>query len=107
MPAAELAEMGHTAVDACAAAFIRARNLEAVILNGFFPDRIVACVLGRPVLGTLVKKHGRGPPARRPLGGSPLTRGQPGRRTGQGWDSGSSSPPARMSGAGAPTTRRT
>lgn len=53
--AAALAAMGHTSVDACAAAFIAARGIEAAVLNGRFPDRVVDYLQRRPCRGTLIR----------------------------------------------------
>jgi|GEM_PF-62333 len=57
--AEDLAAMGHTSVDACAAAFIAAKGIEAAVLNGRHPERVVDWVERRPCRGTLIR------PARR------------------------------------------
>lgn len=53
--AGELAAMGHTSVDACAAAFIAARGIEAAVLNGRHPERVVDWIERRPCRGTLIR----------------------------------------------------
>ena len=53
--AKDLAAMGHTSVDACAAAFIAAWGIEAAVLNGSHPERIVDWIERRPCRGTLIR----------------------------------------------------
>ncbi|MGK9233383.1 hypothetical protein KXS07_18315 [Inquilinus limosus] len=53
--AADLAAMGHTSVDACAAAFIAAKGIEAAVLNGRCPERVVDWIERRPCRGTLIR----------------------------------------------------
>lgn len=53
--ASDLAAMGHTSVDACAAAFIAARGIEAAVLNGRHPERVVDWIECRPCRGTLIR----------------------------------------------------
>lgn len=53
--AGRLLEMGHTAIDACAAAFLEAREMDCAILNGNFPDRLRHWAEGRRVVGTMVR----------------------------------------------------
>lgn len=54
VPAVRLSTMGHTAIDACAAAFLEARQMDCTILNGNFPDRLTAWAEGGSVVGTVV-----------------------------------------------------
>jgi aspartokinase-like uncharacterized kinase len=53
--AEDLAAMGHTSVDACAAAFIAAKGMEAAVLNGRHPERVVDWIERRPCRGTLIR----------------------------------------------------
>ena len=55
VPASRLAAMGHTAIDACAAAFLEARQMDCTILNGNFPDRLMVWARGGSVVGTTVR----------------------------------------------------
>jgi aspartokinase-like uncharacterized kinase len=55
MAAADLVAMGRTSVDACAAAFIAAKRIEAVVLNGRHPERVVDWIERRPCRGTLIR----------------------------------------------------
>ncbi|MGF6227984.1 aspartokinase-like uncharacterized kinase [Inquilinus ginsengisoli] len=57
--AEDLAVMGHTSVDACAAAFIAANALEAAVLNGRHPDRVVDWIERRPCRGTVIRPSRR------------------------------------------------
>ena len=54
IPASRLSAMGHTAIDACAAAFLEARQMDCTILNGNFPDRLIAWTEGGSAVGTIV-----------------------------------------------------
>ena len=58
--ASRLSEMGHTAIDACAAAFLDAKRMDCAVLNGNIPDRLLAWAQGRSVVGTIVS-GGSGP----------------------------------------------
>ena len=53
--AVDLAAMGHTSVDACAAAFIAAKGIEGAVLNGRHPERVVDWIERRPCRGTLIR----------------------------------------------------
>ncbi|NER48175.1 MAG: aspartate kinase [Symploca sp. SIO1A3] len=54
--ASELAQMGHTAVDACTPAFLVEHGLDCWILNGKYPDRITQLLVdGIKPVGTFVK----------------------------------------------------
>lgn len=53
----ELAEMGHTAVDQCAANFIEKYDIDCWVLNGGSPDRIIECVNNGATIGTKICKE--------------------------------------------------
>ena len=55
IPAKRLSAMGHTAIDACAAAFLEAKRMDCTILNGNFPDRLLGWAEGGSVVGTVVR----------------------------------------------------
>ena len=55
VPADRLSTMGHTVIDSCAAAFLEARRMDCTILNGNFPDRLMAWAQGGSVVGTIVR----------------------------------------------------
>lgn len=54
LTAVELAQMGHTSVDACTGGFLHEHGLTAWVLNGQHPERLGAALRGEPVLGTFV-----------------------------------------------------
>ncbi|WEX91422.1 aspartate kinase (plasmid) [Sinorhizobium garamanticum] len=51
----ELARLGHTSIDACAAHFMAERGLSGAVLNGAFPQRLGDWLEGRKVTGTLIR----------------------------------------------------
>ncbi|WP_018099376.1 hypothetical protein [Sinorhizobium meliloti] len=56
----DLAELGHTSVDACAAHFIARRGLSGVVLNGAHPSRLRDWIEGRHFLGTRIMRTAQG-----------------------------------------------
>ncbi|MDK1494260.1 nucleoside-diphosphate kinase [Sinorhizobium sp. 7-81] len=70
----ELARLGHTSIDACAAQFMARRGLSGVVLNGAFPQRLRDWLEGREVTGTLIRQA---------LDSGGERQAQPVRRTGQ------------------------
>ena len=61
LTAADLMQMGHTAVDSCTPAFLVEHRLNCWVLNGKYPDRITQLLVdgGKPV-GTLIKGDSHG-----------------------------------------------
>jgi 5-(aminomethyl)-3-furanmethanol phosphate kinase len=66
-----LRSMGHTSIDACAADFLAAHTIEGAVLNGQYPERVVAWCRGMETIGTIIGRrcapgsaggHGRGVP---------------------------------------------
>ncbi|MDO9516457.1 MAG: amino acid kinase [Methanosarcinaceae archaeon] len=53
--ATDLLTMGTTCVDIGLPEFIRANNMDCVIVNGHYPDRVLAAVEGDAVIGTYIK----------------------------------------------------
>ena len=56
--AADLARLGHTSIDACAAAFLAEKGLFAAILNGAYPRRLADYLRGVPAVATEVTQVG-------------------------------------------------
>lgn len=50
----DLLAMGHTSIDKCAAAFIRAHSIEAAVLNGTHPDRLRQWIARSDITGTII-----------------------------------------------------
>jgi 5-(aminomethyl)-3-furanmethanol phosphate kinase len=50
--ASELVELGHTAVDACTAPFLKFHNIEGWVINGCYPERLYKALSGEEVIGT-------------------------------------------------------
>jgi len=57
--AEQLVDLGHTAIDLCAASFLASRRLDCTVLNGFVPGRLRGWVEGASVIGTLVEGDSR------------------------------------------------
>lgn len=53
--ASELLKYGHNAVDACTAPFLKENGINAWIVNGSAPERIIDIVHGRNIIGTFIK----------------------------------------------------
>ena len=53
--ATDLFDMGTTCVDIGLPQFIRANNMDCVVVNGHYPDRVIAAVEGEAVIGTYIK----------------------------------------------------
>ena len=53
--AASLADLGHGAVDACFAAFTARKCIDAWVLHGRHPERLVAVFEGETPTGTFVR----------------------------------------------------
>ncbi len=53
--ATNLSDMGITCVDIGLPDFIRANNMDCVVVNGHYPERVVAAVEGDAVIGTYIK----------------------------------------------------
>lgn len=53
--ATDLLDMGTTCVDIGLPEFIRANNMDCVVVNGHYPARVVAAVEGGAVIGTYIK----------------------------------------------------
>ena len=53
--ATDLLNMGTTCVDVGLPEFIRTRNMDCMVVNGHYPERIVAAVEGEAVIGTHIK----------------------------------------------------
>lgn len=54
---ATLKSMGHTSLDACAADFLAAHQIEAAVLNGMHPERVVAWCTRLPTTGTVITQQ--------------------------------------------------
>ena len=52
--ASDLATLGHTSIDACASAFMAAKGLSGIVMNGAAPDRLQDWLDGREVLATRI-----------------------------------------------------
>ncbi|QPH54788.1 aspartate kinase [Pontivivens ytuae] len=52
--AADLARLGHTSIDACAADFLAGKGLSGAVLNGAHPERLAAYLRGEPTIATEV-----------------------------------------------------
>ncbi|RWI07355.1 aspartate kinase [Mesorhizobium sp.] len=65
----ELARLGHTSIDACAAHFMAERGLSGAVLNGAFPQRLGDWLEGREVTGTLIRQISHNANSRCRLGG--------------------------------------
>jgi 5-(aminomethyl)-3-furanmethanol phosphate kinase len=50
--ASELIELGHTAVDACTAPFLKFHRIEGWVINGCHPERLCKALTGEQVIGT-------------------------------------------------------
>lgn len=50
----ELAQLGHTSVDACAANFMAQRGISGVVINGGYPERLAAWLQGKRVKATTI-----------------------------------------------------
>ncbi|MBW6470868.1 MAG: amino acid kinase [Methanosarcinaceae archaeon] len=55
MGATDLLSMGTTCVDIGLPDFIRANNMDCVVVNGHYPERVIAAVEGENVIGTYIK----------------------------------------------------
>ncbi|MGP8323199.1 MAG: amino acid kinase family protein [Methanosarcinaceae archaeon] len=53
--ATDLLEMGITCVDKELPKFIRAKNMDCMVVNGHYPKRLIAAVEGETVIGTSIK----------------------------------------------------
>lgn len=51
----DLLDMGTTCVDIGLPDFIRANSMDCVVVNGHYPERVVAAVEGETVIGTYIK----------------------------------------------------
>lgn len=56
--ASDLAALGHTSIDACAAAFVEKKGLSAAVLNGAHPTRLANYLRGEPTISTEVLPSG-------------------------------------------------
>jgi 5-(aminomethyl)-3-furanmethanol phosphate kinase len=56
--AADLAALGHTSIDACAAAFVARNGLAAAVLNGANPERLAEYLRRKPTIATEVLPSG-------------------------------------------------
>ncbi len=53
--ATDLLDMGTTCVDTGLPEFIRANGIDCVVVNGHYPERVIAAVEGEAVIGTYIK----------------------------------------------------
>ena len=53
--ATELIEYGHNAVDQCTAPFLKENGINAWVVNGTNPERILDIVQGKKTIGTYIK----------------------------------------------------
>lgn len=53
--ATDLLKMGSTCVDVGLPDLIRANNMDCVVVNGYYPERIIAAIEGVAVIGTYIK----------------------------------------------------